>query len=686
MNSLLSIEKLDRIIFGFLILFVSTLNNSIFLCQLGFFGAYLLVGYRFYLSKENPFKKTGLEIAFVVYFSAALISALFSVEMGNAFVILTKHLLLFPIVYLIVFAANTNEKAKMLLKFYLGVSLATLLVYLFFSLKHYFTQLYQLELKGPSPFQYVMTAGGLMSFTAIFFFAFLINEKTNWKVKLFYFLAFGLSFAAVIASYTRAAWLGLFAGLFIVLLIKKKWWIIAPAVIALFLMIVLKGNESKVEIISLKNNLGVESFNTEGRAYAVENVGGDTILVSEYEKGISLFSGKKRLQTLQTNSPITRLNHWVGNYYLAYTLDSRFIVINKNADGKIKESNTFISTGATRDFSLVNGKLYVADKDSGLTVYHNPANLSLKDFFGKKGGTATAAANEKYTTLYSEKNSSVELYQNNNGLPTILIDSTRFETAIKYLWFYRDILIFQNDNNLIQFSIENSKLKEIKRDPIVGITFMKFVDSTAYALTIDGKIYSGMLDNESLSFGIIKELNHASTNFCVNDEVIYVSSFKRNRILSMFDPYHETNFERLNIWRVGLKIFKDYPLLGVGDIDLGNLYRKYKEDYLKENFGHLHNNFMQWLVTLGVIGFAAVIFLMVSILLMHWKIYRTIKNEPVASSFAIGAIAAFVGFLASGLGEYNFGDQEIITMVWFTVGLNLAFYLNHKNYNGKVKA
>ncbi|MDP2036227.1 MAG: hypothetical protein Q8L04_02510, partial [Ignavibacteria bacterium] len=124
----------------------------------------------------------------------------------------------------------------------------------------------------------------------------------------------------------------------------------------------------------------------------------------------------------------------------------------------------------------------------------------------------------------------------------------------------------------------------------------------------------------------------------------------------------------------------------VGDIDLGNLYRKYKEDYLKENFGHLHNNFMQWLVTLGIVGFASVIFMVVSILLMHLKIYRTLKNEPVASSVAIAAIATFIGFLASGLGEYNFGDQEIITMVWFTVGLNLAFYLNHKNNNGKAKA
>jgi len=686
LNSLLNKENLDKAIFGFLILFASTLNNSIFLCQLGFFGAYLLLGLRFYLFRENPFKKTGLELAFLLYFGAVFISALFSIEKGNAFNELIKSLLLLPIVYLLAFAADSENKTKTILKFYLGVALVTLLVYLFTSLKHYFTQLYQLEMKGPSPFQYVMTAGGLMSFTAIFFFAFLINEKTNWKVRIFNLFAFGLSFAAVIASYTRAAWLGVFVGIFVVLIIKKKWWIIAPAIFAVLLIALLKGNESRVEVISLKNNLNTEIVvNPNGRAYAVQIVDGDTILVSEYERGISVFSGNKHLQTLKTNSPITRINHWTRNYYLAFTLDSRFIVIEKERDGKIKESKTFISTGATRDFALANGKLYVADKDSGLAVYLDPTDLSFKKYYGGYGGVATVAADEKYVALYSEKNSSIELFANESGLPTTLTDSIRFESSIKYLWFYKSTLLFQNDNNLIQYSIENNELKEIKKYPIVGITFMKFVDSTAYALTIDGKIYKGELINGALNFGIIKTLNYSCTSFSVNSDEIYVSSFKRNRVLSMFDPYHETNYERLNIWRVGLKIFKDYPFFGVGDIDLGNIYRKYKDDYLKENFGHLHNNFMQWFVTLGIIGFAAIMFMLVSIFFLNIKIYRAVKDEPVASSFAIGAIASFVGFLASGLGEYNFGDQEILTMIWFTIGLNLAFYFNYLKRTSNVK-
>ena len=91
---------IDKLIFGFLILFAATTNNSIFLCQLGFFGAYILVGIKFYLTKENPFEKTGLELAFLVYFTSVLISALLSAEKAEALVYFIKHLLLLPIVYL----------------------------------------------------------------------------------------------------------------------------------------------------------------------------------------------------------------------------------------------------------------------------------------------------------------------------------------------------------------------------------------------------------------------------------------------------------------------------------------------------------------------------------------------------------------------------------------------------------
>ncbi len=673
------IEKLDRLIFGFIILFVATINNSIFFSQIGFFGAYILVGIRYYFSKENPFWKTDLDKAFLSYYFIVFVAAIFSVEAGNAFMELIKSIILLPIIYLLIFVANTDEKAKTILKFYLGASLATLLVYLIFSLKHYFTQLYQLELKGPSPFQYVMTAGGLMSFTAIFFFAFLINEKVKWKMKLFYLFAFGLSFFAVIASYTRAAWLGLFAGMFIILVLKKKWWVIIPTIVLIIVYLFSTKNESKVEVLSLITNKFEKTINTNGRAYSVMQLGGDTLLVAEYEKGISLYSGRTLIQNIKTEAPITKIKKWNEKHYLVYSLDSKFYILKADKNNQIKIVNSFITPGTIRDFTISNGKLYVAEKDSGLTIYIDPVKPENRLRFSQTGGILNVAASDKYVCQYSLNNSNIKIFSAINGSPNKIIDSIPSNSSTKFLWVTNNTLFYQNDKAFLQYSINSQKVKQIDSVLVTGIFQMRFDDKAAFALSIHGKILKGILDSDSVyRFSEIFNLNKTCSDFDIGTNTISISSFKRNRVSSMFDPNHETNYERINIWMVGFSIFKDYPIIGVGDIDLGNLYRKYKPIHFKENFGHLHNNLMQWIVTLGFIGFCVIIFLMVKILLLHYKIYRELKNEPIASSFALGAIASFIGFLASGMGEYNFGDQEIFTLVLFTIGLNLAFYYNYK--------
>jgi hypothetical protein len=65
--------------------------------------------------------------------------------------------------------------------------------------------------------------------------------------------------------------------------------------------------------------------------------------------------------------------------------------------------------------------------------------------------------------------------------------------------------------------------------------------------------------------------------------------------------------------------------------------------------------------------------------LIYKNIYNSLKKIPIASSFSIGAFASFIGFLFSGLAEWNFGDQEIITMVWFILGLSISFFKVNKD-------
>lgn len=153
----------------------------------------------------------------------------------------------------------------------------------------------------------------------------------------------------------------------------------------------------------------------------------------------------------------------------------------------------------------------------------------------------------------------------------------------------------------------------------------------------------------------------------------FVPTPLKERAKSIFYPYHPSNVERLYMWRSGLEMIKDRPITGVGDIDLGDIYSKYMLPEAKETHGHLHSNFIHFGVTLGLLGLGTILWLFIKIFLMELSIYKnTPLNHRYLKSVVLACIAIFVGFNVNGLFEWNFGDSEIIMLIWFTVGLSLA--------------
>jgi putative inorganic carbon (HCO3(-)) transporter len=146
----------------------------------------------------------------------------------------------------------------------------------------------------------------------------------------------------------------------------------------------------------------------------------------------------------------------------------------------------------------------------------------------------------------------------------------------------------------------------------------------------------------------------------------------RERAYSIVDPTHPNNVGRVHMWTTGIKIFKDYPILGVGDSDLHPIYQKYKSPDDIEFGGHLHNNIIMWLVTLGIVGTIILVSLFLRIMFLEFETFRRLKDHWMEGSVALGAIAVMVGFHINGLFEWNFGDQEIILLLWFSVGMVLA--------------
>jgi len=140
-------------------------------------------------------------------------------------------------------------------------------------------------------------------------------------------------------------------------------------------------------------------------------------------------------------------------------------------------------------------------------------------------------------------------------------------------------------------------------------------------------------------------------------------------IVSLSDP---SNATRLRMWKTGLRIFADHPLLGIGDTDVRDVYMRYTTPLEPAEGGHLHNNLVQLLVTLGLVGLTSVVALFVKMFLVELKIVRQLRQDWFAGSVALGALAAFIGFQINGIFEWNFGDHEVAVLLWSTVGLALA--------------
>ena len=153
---------------------------------------------------------------------------------------------------------------------------------------------------------------------------------------------------------------------------------------------------------------------------------------------------------------------------------------------------------------------------------------------------------------------------------------------------------------------------------------------------------------------------------------LFAPPYVTGRLQSIVDIHHPENEVRLLLWSTGLKIFADHPVTGVGDIDLGVLLKQYAGPGYGGQWGHLHNVAVHVLVTLGAVGALAVLALFVRIGVEEWRIYRRVKEDWFAGSFALGAFAVFIGFQVNGLTEWSFGNQMVVILVWVTLGITLA--------------
>ena len=90
----------------------------------------------------------------------------------------------------------------------------------------------------------------------------------------------------------------------------------------------------------------------------------------------------------------------------------------------------------------------------------------------------------------------------------------------------------------------------------------------------------------------------------------------------------------------------------------------------KKRTGHVHNTPLQILVERGLIGLAAWLWIWVAFYARAGAILRRLPpGHEAERDLVVGCLAAVTGFLVAGLAEYNFGDSEVVMVLWAIMAL-----------------
>ena len=139
-----------------------------------------------------------------------------------------------------------------------------------------------------------------------------------------------------------------------------------------------------------------------------------------------------------------------------------------------------------------------------------------------------------------------------------------------------------------------------------------------------------------------------------------------DRVQSVVNLEDETLRDRVAMWRAGLSMIADHPLLGVGPGEVRAWYQHYRRpDAIRPSTGHLHNSPVHIAAERGLPALGVWVWLWVVFFREGWRVlHRAGRESPVRRALVCASLAGVAGFLVAGLFEHNFGDAEVAMLVY----------------------
>ena len=211
--------------------------------------------------------------------------------------------------------------------------------------------------------------------------------------------------------------------------------------------------------------------------------------------------------------------------------------------------------------------------------------------------------------------------------------------------------------SLLALSLVTTLVRGVWLGVIVGIIFMSLFSGRKKAVVVLGLFFAFLLAI-GLSVPTVRgRLMSAAVNFSYDDA-------------------------RVKIWRANIEMFKEHPLIGVGQNQNEVVIDEYFKKMGIENgqIGHAHNTYLQFLSGTGALGFICYMFFILYFLMISIRLLKMIPERfEWHRALVLGAIGAQVFLHIGGLTEPSFKHAEVKHMFLFILAIVATLYCKYQN-------
>ena len=154
---------------------------------------------------------------------------------------------------------------------------------------------------------------------------------------------------------------------------------------------------------------------------------------------------------------------------------------------------------------------------------------------------------------------------------------------------------------------------------------------------------------------------------------------QQKRNVGFIDQTDQSTTWRETVWREGFSLLVSKPrhlLVGIGMDSIKKHWRAWGMfDGGRIPWGHMHSNLLQLALERGL---PALILWLAFLFVYARTLWRSLRSGPklgwVERGILLGALGGLVGFFTSGLVHYNWGDSEVVMVLYVIMGLSLAIH------------